>query len=322
LDVESILELTAEHSKTGNPNNDAGYGRIDAFDSLFYNVKPTGYFTASVNIGNAPLLVKFADYSNYAKQWYWSFGDGGSSTERNPMHIYTKPGIYYVYLKVDNKYGTFTTNPTIITVRYDTDTILTSSTIKTTFGDTVELTAEVRPTTGQTKPSGTVSYYDGTRFLGSLTLIPGGKTKQTTNDLSIGSHLITAKYSGGSNFNPSTSKPLKITVVEKVYFYPNASFTVSTGSGPAPLKVVFTDKSTAGLFGGSITSWDWDFGDNSAHKTTQNAIHTYNLIGVYNVTLKIKTSKFSIGGKRIESETAAYEKIIVNKGKTPPPETP
>jgi hypothetical protein len=28
--------------------------------------------------------------------WLWEFGDGQSSTERNPIHVYEEPGIYYV----------------------------------------------------------------------------------------------------------------------------------------------------------------------------------------------------------------------------------
>lgn len=29
-------------------------------------------------------------------KWIWDFGDGGSSNEQNPIHVYTKSGIYYI----------------------------------------------------------------------------------------------------------------------------------------------------------------------------------------------------------------------------------
>lgn len=35
--------------------------------------------------------------------WLWSFGDGGSSTQQNPIHTYTTSGIYTVSLMVTNQ---------------------------------------------------------------------------------------------------------------------------------------------------------------------------------------------------------------------------
>lgn len=42
-------------------------------------------------------LVAFKDQS-YGKitNWLWDFGDGATSTEQNPIHMYQKPGVYYV----------------------------------------------------------------------------------------------------------------------------------------------------------------------------------------------------------------------------------
>lgn len=41
-----------------------------------------------------------------AIEWTWNFGDGTSSTERNPMHIYAEPGYYDVTLTVKGETGT------------------------------------------------------------------------------------------------------------------------------------------------------------------------------------------------------------------------
>src|SRR6185369_8502 len=45
----------------------------------------------------------FIDQSTgHVSNWVWSFGDNTSSTERNPIHTYTKGGSYDVILTVNN----------------------------------------------------------------------------------------------------------------------------------------------------------------------------------------------------------------------------
>jgi PKD repeat protein len=47
--------------------------------------------------------VKFFDYSTgQPEEYLWDFGDGNTSTEKNPVHIYEQSGIYTVKLKVKN----------------------------------------------------------------------------------------------------------------------------------------------------------------------------------------------------------------------------
>lgn len=63
-------------------------------------------FTANPVRGNAPLEVTFADQStNNPISWNWDFGDGGSSTEQNPVHTYQNMGQYDVTLTTKNQDG-------------------------------------------------------------------------------------------------------------------------------------------------------------------------------------------------------------------------
>ncbi|MFY1644463.1 PKD domain-containing protein [Methanoculleus bourgensis] len=60
-------------------------------------------FSADVTAGVAPLTVRFTDESTGdPKLWSWTFGDGGTSAEQNPVHTYGVPGTYTVNLTVDN----------------------------------------------------------------------------------------------------------------------------------------------------------------------------------------------------------------------------
>jgi PKD repeat protein len=70
---------------------------------------PVPAFTASPASGESPLQVRFTDLSSgIPTSWIWNFGDSSSSTEQNPVHTYSSPGVYSVALTVGNAYGTNT----------------------------------------------------------------------------------------------------------------------------------------------------------------------------------------------------------------------
>ncbi|HOZ30773.1 MAG TPA: PKD domain-containing protein, partial [Bacteroidales bacterium] len=69
-------------------------------------IAPVASFTADVTEACDNLTVTFADQSsNTPTSWAWDFGDGGVSTEQNPVHEYTNPGTYTVSLVSENEYG-------------------------------------------------------------------------------------------------------------------------------------------------------------------------------------------------------------------------
>ncbi len=61
-----------------------------------------------------------------------------------------------------------------------------------------------------------------------------------------------------------------------------ANFTADSVIGPAPLTVNFADESL-----GPISSWEWDFGDDSQPSYEQNPTHTYQDPGIYTVSLTV-----------------------------------
>ena len=70
---------------------------------------PTADFIASVTEGYIPLQVTFTDLSTISESaivsWYWDFGDGYTSEEQNPVHLYLEPGNYTVSLIVADVNG-------------------------------------------------------------------------------------------------------------------------------------------------------------------------------------------------------------------------
>lgn len=63
-------------------------------------------FTANVRTAAAPIRIQFTDLSGPEPHaWRWTFGDGGTSTARDPQYLYTNAGTYTVTLSVSNRFG-------------------------------------------------------------------------------------------------------------------------------------------------------------------------------------------------------------------------
>jgi gliding motility-associated-like protein len=58
-----------------------------------------------LNDYNVPLRVSFTNRSVNMQTWFWDFGDGTTSNDRDPIHDYDRPGTYYVTLKIVSAEG-------------------------------------------------------------------------------------------------------------------------------------------------------------------------------------------------------------------------
>lgn len=131
--------------------------------------------------------------------------------------------------------------------RWDTTTTLTSSPNPSAVNQSVLFTATVTAQFGGS-PTGTVTFKSGETTLGQGTVSNG----QATLNYSFpapGNYSIVATYSGDSNFVPSSSLPLKQSVLK-------APTTTTLSSSPNPSQLGQTVKFTAsvtGQYGGTPT---------------------------------------------------------------------
>ncbi|MEA1874688.1 MAG: PKD domain-containing protein [Bacteroidota bacterium] len=87
----------------------------EGFDTYTFTVEilptPDASFTVGAYMGCAPYSAQFTNNSTQGggtiDEWYWTFGDGISSAEENPNHLYNTPGSYSVTLKATNANGCF-----------------------------------------------------------------------------------------------------------------------------------------------------------------------------------------------------------------------
>ncbi len=226
-------------------------------------------FSASPASGKAPLTVSFTDQSTGSQtSRKWTFGDGTYSTGNNPVHTYSKAGLYSVTFTVSNADGSSAlTKSSHIVVSNGLNSPVTSFSASPTSGKP-PLTVSF---TGQSKGSATSwkwSFGDGTNSTDKSTV-------HTYNKTGLYSVKLTASNEKGSNVLTKSS----YIAVSSVLAVPATSFSASPTSGKTPLTVSFTDQST-----GSPTAWKWTFGDGS-NSTEKNPVHTYNKSGLYSVTL-------------------------------------
>lgn len=119
-----------------------------------------------------------------------------------------KPGILVGNTVLANLYGT-----SVVTPPVSSSTALTATSQNLTAGSSVTFTATVTAPSGDTTvPTGTVTFYNGTTSIGTGTLNASGVATYTTTTLPTGADSITAQYGGDTNFNPSTSTALIVTV--------------------------------------------------------------------------------------------------------------
>lgn len=100
IDVKVVVNPYRRVAETNYTNNRAEVQiRVDPD-------VPVANFDAAPTSGAAPLNVQFTDRSTGSiNTWQWRFGDGGTSTNRSPSHLYTTPGTYSVGLTVSGPSG-------------------------------------------------------------------------------------------------------------------------------------------------------------------------------------------------------------------------
>jgi PKD repeat protein len=100
-----VLVLTVSNAAGSNTVTKAGYIQVVE--------KPGAAFSGSPTSGKVSLNVAFADTSTGTPtKWKWTFGDGTSSTTKNPTHKYSKAGSYTVALTATNAAGSNTVTKT------------------------------------------------------------------------------------------------------------------------------------------------------------------------------------------------------------------
>jgi PKD repeat protein len=235
---------------------------------------PVADFSPKSTSGNAPYTVQFDNNSSgQINSYEWDFGDGTSSSDANPVHVYQTPGTYTVTLTVFGGGGQDTESGTITVAQAPQapDANFTADKTEGTFPLTVQFSSS---------STGTITGYSWN--FGDGTTSNEQNPRHTFQNPGTYSVRLTVFGAG----NTSDFKDMVISVTEPLA-PPNAEFTVNPASGSAPLTVTFTNQSS-----GDDITFAWNFGDGTS-SLTGDAIftHVYQNNGTYTVTLTVTNSE-------------------------------
>ena len=219
---------------------------------------------------NSPTSVTFRDTSEGAQTWFWDFGDGTTSTLKDPpVHNYAIQGTYVVKLTVTNAV-TGCVDSTKQTLPIGTPHVAFGSDIRSGCKNLI------------------VHFSDSSVFASSwLWKFGDGGSSTLKNPVhtysDTGMFTITLIINPGATCADTVKVPNYITVYG-IIGDPIANPTV----GCSPLKVMFSDSSRSYL--GTITSWKWHFGVGNDSSNIENPVYTYNATGNFIANLKVTDS--------------------------------
>ncbi len=267
-----IFNYPGSYTVSLTVSNDGGSNTRTLTDYInVTTTPPEADFSANSTAGTAPHHVLFTDASSGENitQWSWTFGDGGTSDETNPVHVYQNAGKYSVSLTVGNAGGPNT---------------LTRDEYIRVFQDIPLADFYADPTSGGEPLA--VQFYDtslGAPSTWYWQFGDGGVSalqspSHTYQNPGLYTVSLTAGSSGGIN---TTIKTDYISVSQQI---PVADFSAYPTTGAIPLTVNFTDQSS-----GTPTSWSWNFGD-GAKSESQNPSHQYMSPGTFTVNLTVSNA--------------------------------
>ncbi len=245
---------------------------------------PIADFSGTPTSGTTPLTVGFADLSvsgtDPITSWNWDFGDGNTSSQQNPSHLYTEGGTYTITLIVSDG------------ILSDVEEKVGYIVVAQAVPPTAEFSADPNSGTAPQSISFTDLSVAGTNSIMSWDWDFGdGGNSSSQNPWHTydtpGDYTVSLSVSDGSLSDTITKQEyIVITPADP----PSAEFSADPQNGTAPVSVEFTDLSVAGS--NNITSWSWDFGDGGS-SSSQNPWHTYNESGSYTVSLTVSDESIS-----------------------------
>lgn len=101
---DAIVQIQKKVGLKDQPSSDSINGILNYLENKWLAPKPT--FRGYPRMGASPLMVTFHNFSTgFGGKYLWDFGDGGTSSETNPIHVYQTEGKFTVKLTMTSASG-------------------------------------------------------------------------------------------------------------------------------------------------------------------------------------------------------------------------
>jgi PKD repeat protein len=233
-------------------------------------------FSATPASGTNKLEVQFSDLTTGGPPttWFWDFGDGQSSTQQHPLHIYDAPGVYTVTLQVLVSIFQVDTETKVDFISVGSAGIQAAFTAAPQSGPQVLEVAfqDTTTTLGSPPDAWHWDFGDGSH--------PSGSQNPPHSYVLPGVFDVSLTVWVGQEFQTLTVDDL-ITVTPADLLAPE--FQVAPVAGRAPLTVHFD----VGDGGTLPAEYVWEFGDGAVlvADAGEDVVHNYQAAGTYSVTV-------------------------------------
>jgi len=261
------VSLFVRDTLTGNQDTELKLGYIYIIDSLDAD------FTASVDSCCLPCSLQFFDnsYSCNEPVYVWDFGDGDSSTAKDPIHYYTTAGLFDVTLQIED------------TLTGNQDTELKLGYIYIIDSLDADFTASVDSCCLPCS----LQFFDNSYSCNEPVYVwdfGDGDSSAAKDPVHIydsaGSFDVSLFIIDTISGNQDTETKLNfIHVIDTLVDSVGADFSVTPPTGDTSITFTFTE-----LTQGEVTGWFWDFGDNLS-STAESPTHNYDSAGTYLVRM-------------------------------------
>jgi PKD repeat protein len=208
--------------------------------------------------------------------WHWDFGDGGESWEQNPVHVYAAAGEYEVTLYIENTNGCANSVTFEITIANEPSAMF-DYTAPTCLGEEIDFV--YIPGSGDEYVVAWM--WDFGNGVTETVTFPNDPNLSVTYD-NEGTYLVTLDVINASGCTNTYSR--------EVIVNPTPIADMSFGQGCEGNTVQFNSLSEENG-AGTITTYEWDFGDPGAgvanNSDLENPIHIYDNAGSYDISLTV-----------------------------------
>jgi len=281
--------------------------------ALVSSLNPSAYgqsvtFTAAVTTSGSGTPTGSVTFTDGANTLGTSPLSGGQATLTTYVLVAGAHSITATY-SGDSGFTGSSSSPLAQTVNPASTAVgLASSVNPSAYSQSVTFTATITPQFGG-QATGTVTFKDGATVIGGGA-VSGNSATFTTNGLALGSHSITASYSGDSNFTASSS-----TAVAQVVNQATSSTVVASSLNPALLNQSITFTATVtGHYGGIATgSVTFKAGSTTLGAATLNSSGQASLTTSFSTAGARSITAIYAGDLNYNGSTSAVLSQVVNK---------